>query len=229
MRLPLLDHGIVYANDLFLRANPPKPVKPDKVFYAGDGNEPPYDKISAFLELVTLDPSMTRTVADGKLGATLHQLLPITRRAASDMRFWHYLSMVRFPDYVSWRYYDSLAGQTSRVRYLGTLDENAFARLWWWAELTVSRFTQDPYEITLKACESFEFFHGVLRNLCGGNHFFVRCLYRKLFTNRNRPSDQLVREIFIRVNGSLVTVAIDALSEPDIESLIDRICTPANL
>ena len=121
MRLPLLDHGIVYANEPFLRSTPPKPVNPDKSLYSGDGNDPPYDKISAFLELVTLDPSMTKPVADGKLGATLHQLLPITRRAASDMRFWHFLSMVRFPDYVSWRYYDIASGQTNRRRFLGSL------------------------------------------------------------------------------------------------------------
>ena len=106
MRLPLLDHGIIYANELFLQRNPAKPAVPDKVLYYGDGNDPPYDKIEAFLELVMLDPSMTKSTADGKLGATLHQLLPITRRAASDMRFWHYVSMVRFPDYVSWRYFD---------------------------------------------------------------------------------------------------------------------------
>jgi hypothetical protein len=223
MRLPLLDHGIVYTNELFLRSHPPNPVKPDKVLYAGDGNDPPYDKISAFLELVTLDPSMTKAIADGKLGATLHQLLPITRRAASDMRFWHYLSMVRFPDYVSWRYYDHITGETSRARYLGSLDDNAFARLWWWAELTVSRFAPDPYEITLKASESSEFFHGILRNLCGGNHFLVRSLFRKLFANGNRPSDQFVREVFIKVNGMLVTVAIDALSESDVDALIERI------
>ncbi len=223
MRLPLLDHGIVYANEPFLRSNPPKPVKPDKVLYLGDGNDPPYDKISAFLELVTLDPSMTKLVADGKLGATLHQLLPITRRAASDMRFWHFLSMVRFPEYVSWRYYDIVSGQTNRRRYLGSLDENAFARLWWWAELTVSRFAPDPYEITLNASDSSEFFSGILRNLCGGNHSLIVSLYKKLFAGGTRPSDHLVRDVFVKVNGLFVTVAIDALNEQDVDELIERV------
>jgi hypothetical protein len=227
MRLPLLDHGIIYANEQFLQHNPAQPAIPDKVLYAGEGSEPPYEKIEAFLELVMLDPSMTKSTADGKLGATLHQLLPITRRAASDMRFWHYLSIVRFPEYVSWRHYDEKLGKTNRVRFLGSLDENAFARLWWWGELTVSRFAADPYEITLKASDSLEFFSGILRNLFGGNHLLVQALYRKLFAAAERPQEQTVREIIVKLNGLLVTVAIDALSESDMDTLIDRIVRSA--
>jgi uncharacterized protein DUF6339 len=176
---------------------------------------------------VMLDPSMTKSTADGKLGATLHQLLPITRRAASDMRFWHYLSVVKFPEYVSWRHYDEKLGKTNRIRFLGSLDDNAFARLWWWGELTVSRFATDPYEITLKAADSLEFFSGILRNLFGGNHLLVQALYRKFFASDERPQEQMVRETIVKLNGLLVTVAIDALSESDMDVLIDRITRSA--
>lgn len=216
MKLPLLEHSAAYVDEGFLRMNPPAKPVPDRLIYAGEGAEPSYEKIAAALAEAMKNP--VRTAGEGQLAVSLHQLLAISRRAASDMKFWHYLSIVGYPEYVSWRYFDEKTATTNKARYLGSMPENAFSRLWWWAELTANRFTNEPYEITLKASESLEFVRGVLENLCGGTLLLVKALYTHLF-KQGRPQDQLVKEVFLKINALLVTVSVDSLSEPDVEDL----------
>ena len=75
-----------------------------------------------------------RPDSDAWLAPRLHASLRLTPREAADTRVWNYLTVLKFPDYVQWRW-NGEDGVT-RDRYLGNTTKNALARLWWGAELT---------------------------------------------------------------------------------------------
>lgn len=79
------------------------------------------------------------TAMDAAVAPELHQSLPLTRREASDPGVWRYLTVVRRPDFVRHRWaFATHATTLPRYWQLGTRpNSNAFARLWWIAELTV--------------------------------------------------------------------------------------------
>lgn len=135
------------------------------------------------------------------------------------MRFWHYVTIVQCPFYVAWRYFDERDGKVNRERYLGVLDGNAFSRLWWWAELTVTG-GRNNYDRTVRGAESGEFIKGAVENLLGGNPDVLHALIDVLFAEKSRPSDALVNGMSTKMNALLVTVAVDALTKEDITRLV---------
>jgi hypothetical protein len=70
--------------------------------------------------------------SDGWLAARVHATLRLTRREASDSRVWDYVALVACPEYVRWRW----GMPTAIARFTGSETNQAFARLWWGAELT---------------------------------------------------------------------------------------------
>lgn len=76
--------------------------------------------------------------SDAWLGPRLHAALRLTRREAGDKRLWEYLTVVEHPDYVRWRWRnpDRPDDPAPQDRFLGEDSKNAFARLWWAAEMT---------------------------------------------------------------------------------------------
>ncbi|MGZ3143289.1 DUF6339 family protein [Lentzea chajnantorensis] len=75
-----------------------------------------------------------RPKADSWLAPRLHATLRLTRAEAADSRFWNYLAMLVAPDYVVWRH-EKKSGAASASRFSGSLDVQAFSRLWWAAEM----------------------------------------------------------------------------------------------
>lgn len=68
----------------------------------------------------------------------LHELLPLTRREASDVCLWAWLGWIRFPHFVAWRWQGRPVGaRRSAARFVGDRVRQCSARLWWAAELTV--------------------------------------------------------------------------------------------
>jgi Family of unknown function (DUF6339) len=76
--------------------------------------------------------------SDPWLGPRVHATLRLTRREAADKRIWEYLTVIEFPDYIRWRWTKDDAAEkvAPQDRFLGEDSKNAFARLWWAAELT---------------------------------------------------------------------------------------------
>ncbi|SFW54873.1 DUF6339 family protein [Amycolatopsis australiensis] len=75
----------------------------------------------------------SRARADAWLAPRLHATLRMTRAEAADSRLWNYLAMLVAPDYVVWRH--GTSGLTRAARFSGSHFLQAFARLWWAAEL----------------------------------------------------------------------------------------------
>ncbi|WP_236005129.1 DUF6339 family protein [Amycolatopsis pittospori] len=97
-----------------------------------------------------LDVAMERfeerpTDADGWLAPRLHATLRMTRAEAADGRLWNYLAMIAAPDYVVWRHKGTEITATSR--FSGPHYTQAFARLWWAAELFRNGDDYGPVEV----------------------------------------------------------------------------------
>ncbi|MEU8920047.1 DUF6339 family protein [Kitasatospora sp. NPDC048545] len=79
------------------------------------------------------------TQADAWLAPRLHASLRLTRREAADPGFWNYLALGVAPDYVVWRHLgepkDGKPAKVAAERFRGQYHKQAFARLWWVAEL----------------------------------------------------------------------------------------------
>ncbi|MFJ3160347.1 DUF6339 family protein [Streptomyces kanasensis] len=80
------------------------------------------------------------TQADAWLAPRLHAVLRLTRREAADPGLWNHLALGVAPDYVIWRHLpdppkDGTAARVATERFRGPYHKQAFARLWWAAEL----------------------------------------------------------------------------------------------
>ncbi|MEU8641400.1 DUF6339 family protein [Streptomyces sp. NPDC048674] len=82
-----------------------------------------------------------RTGADAWLAPRLHATLRMTRAEAARPGLWNFLALCVAPDYVLWRHMPSgRSGDTARravssPRFVGPHHSQAFARLWWAAEM----------------------------------------------------------------------------------------------
>ncbi|GAA4232477.1 hypothetical protein FHR32_002153 [Streptosporangium album] len=103
--------------------------------------------------------------ADAWLAPRLHAVLRLTRREAADSRLWNFLCLMLAPDYVFWRHLSQPTvkkpiPEVSSARYHGTFHIQAFARLWWAAELFRDGDDYRPVEI---ACSNQDMLNTVLR------------------------------------------------------------------
>jgi len=79
---------------------------------------------------------------DAELAPTLHRTLDLTRNEAADAGLWHYLCVVRFPDFVHYRWdhvFDPESPGNMEEKFLKAGKDtysNALHRIWWGAELT---------------------------------------------------------------------------------------------
>ncbi|WP_344241963.1 DUF6339 family protein [Actinocorallia libanotica] len=80
-----------------------------------------------------------RESADAWLAPRLHATLRLTRAEAANRGLWNYLALRIAPDYVFWRHPGRPSKEndriTNRERFSGRITRQAFARLWWAAEL----------------------------------------------------------------------------------------------
>ncbi|MFJ8017191.1 DUF6339 family protein [Streptomyces sp. NPDC096339] len=82
-----------------------------------------------------------RTDADAWLAPRLHATLRMTRAEAANAALWNFLALCVAPDYVLWRHAapgvstDGTPGKVSGPRFVGPHHSQAFARLWWAAEM----------------------------------------------------------------------------------------------
>lgn len=89
---------------------------------------------------------------DAELAPTLHRTLDLTRNEAADAGLWHYLCIVRFPEFVHYRWdhvFDPESPGNMEEKFLkaGTdAYSNALHRIWWGAELTYDEGDSEEVE-----------------------------------------------------------------------------------
>ncbi|MEU3820565.1 DUF6339 family protein [Streptomyces sp. NPDC030392] len=89
-----------------------------------------------------------RTEADGWLAPRLHATLRLTRAEAADNRLWNFIGLLVAPDYVVWRHKGTETAPAAR--FSGPHYTQAFARLWWAAELFRDGADYRPVEAACK-------------------------------------------------------------------------------
>ncbi|PXW31278.1 UNVERIFIED_CONTAM: hypothetical protein DES50_10544 [Williamsia faeni] len=101
---------------------------------ATDGSELSIVPLSALIDEVgqRKDVWPDASESDRWLAPRVHNSLRLTRSDASDQDLWAWLA-TRFNDYVEWRW--GARGEVAQNRWRGPIHKQAFARLWWGAEL----------------------------------------------------------------------------------------------
>ncbi|MET8156720.1 DUF6339 family protein [Sphaerisporangium sp. NPDC005289] len=153
-----------------------------------------------------------RTSADAWLAPILHATLRLTRREASDPRIWNHLAVRMAPDYVYWRHLSrGNPASVARTRLIGPFHSQAFARLWWAAEL----FRDGPdYKPVVLACGNQDVLNTVLRLDVILHRPTAQAIIRLLGTGVIRTGRQ-VNLLAQVVNTAGSTLSYEALAPDD--------------
>ncbi|MGZ3099375.1 DUF6339 family protein [Streptomyces sp. H72] len=158
------------------------------------------------------------TQADAWLAPRLHAILRLTRAEAADPALWNYMGLGVAPDFVVWRHF-SEEKKTVNARYFkGPYHKQAFARLWWSAEL----FRNGPdYEPVVTACGNQDMLNTVLRMAVVTHRPTAQALVRlskRGVVRTGRDANALAKA----VNSAAATLMYDVVA-PDTERDADAV------
>ncbi|AMM09447.1 DUF6339 family protein [Streptomyces albidoflavus] len=187
----------------------------------GDGDETRL-RVDRVRDLV--DEAMNRyqderpTAADAWLAPRLHETLRLTRREAAEKRLWTYLALGVAPDYVVWRHLSEVKaegsrGRVARDKFVGPHHKQAFARLWWAAELF--RDGAD-YRPAVVACGNQDMLNSALR-LDVIDHRPTALALVQLLERGTVRTGREVNALTPAVNAAAATLMYDVIA-PDVES-----------
>ncbi|MFI8460730.1 DUF6339 family protein [Kitasatospora sp. NPDC085464] len=167
------------------------------------------------------------TQADAWLAPRLHAVLRLTRREAADPGFWNYLALGVAPDYVVWRHLaepkDGKPAKVAADRFRGQYHKQAFARLWWAAEL----FRDGPdYGPVVTACGNQDILNTALR-MSVINHRPTAQAIVRLVAKGTVTGGREANALAGAVNAAAATLMYDVIApdhpERDSRPLIDWI------
>ncbi|MBG0814839.1 DUF6339 family protein [Planomonospora sp. ID82291] len=163
----------------------------------------------------------SRTGADAWLAPRLHATLRLTRREAADNRLWNHLALRMAPDYVFWRHpgrpsQNHPVPTVNRSRFSGPFYSQAFARLWWSAELFRDGYDYRP---AVLACGNQDVLNTALR-LEVILHRPVAQAMLRLLGNETARTGRDINALAQAVNSAGTTlffeaIAPDAAPDPD--------------
>lgn len=224
MAVPILENGSSVVDAGFLSSEHPSPPANTKVMNTDADIMGAIDKVIAEFKKLSEKELTDRPATDSKMAAFLHQELKLTLFEASNRQFWHYLTVVRCPEYVSWRFKKG-TNPTAKYLFLGPWYRNALGRLWWWAEYSHDPAAgNDKYSRTIRAGQSQEFMRNTIENSFCGNRALVRRLCDAAFPAVGTSmKDEQHREMIKRINAMLVTTALDTLQASEIDVVVKSI------
>lgn len=160
------------------------------------------------------------TAMDIAMAVKLHRSLPITRRQASDMRFWAWLGIEHAPDYVAWRWKPSGKLSTrSRERFCGDRVRQTFARLWWAAELT-----RDGDDYTLTACLlNLPGFQDVYEAIFGRTFGNFRPAMAVFISVVDGKKEKFIRDFTKQLGYALTTSTLETMTEDRLQELMTNL------
>ncbi|WP_030612569.1 DUF6339 family protein [Streptomyces sclerotialus] len=156
------------------------------------------------------------TQADAWLAPRLHAALRLTRREAAEPGLWNYLALGVAPDYVVWRHLpEPKDGKVAKVvteRFRGQYHKQAFARLWWAAELFRDGSDYGP---VVTACGNQDILNTALR-MSVINHRPTAQAIVRLVAKGVITTGREVNALVGAVNASAATLMYDVIA-PDAE------------
>jgi len=226
MDLPLLENGSSIVDVAFLSSQNPSPPANSEVVNDDADIVSVISEIAAEFRKQAERSIDDRPGTDAALAALLHRRLELTLNQAAQRKFWHYIAVVKCPQYTAWRWFNAKKGIVPKTRYIGPWHRNAFGRLWWWAECTrdPDAAEKDQYVRTVRAGQSQEFMKNTIENLLCGNRAVVASLCDAAFPESGvYMKDEQHRDLVKRVNAMLVTTALDALSPSEIGAVVQSL------
>ena len=219
---PLLENGPAIVDTAFLSAQNPSPPSSAEVTNDNSDVVRVIDRIAAELIELTRQKLDDKPATDAKMAKLLHRELRLTLHQAAQHKFWHYVAVVKCPQYVAWRWFNAKLNSVPKRQYIGPWYRNAFGRLWWWAEYTHdTEAGKDQYARTVRAAQSQEFMRNTIENSLCGNRALVKSLCDAAFpASGSQMTDEQHRELVKRVNAMLVTTALDALQPDETDGLV---------
>ncbi|MEU7328285.1 DUF6339 family protein [Streptomyces parvus] len=156
------------------------------------------------------------TSADAWLAPRLHATLRLSRREAADRRIWNYLALGVAPDYVVWRHLvaksEDAPPKVAARRFRGPAYTQAFARLWWAAEL----FRDGPdYGPVVTVCSNQDMLNTALRVDVIDHRPTAQATVRLMERGTVRTGRE-VNALVAAVNASAATLMYDVVA-PDAE------------
>lgn len=156
------------------------------------------------------------TSADAWLAPRLHATLRLTRREAADRRIWNYLALGVAPDYVVWRHLPATSEdappKVAARRFRGPAYTQAFARLWWAAEL----FRDGPdYGPVVTVCSNQDMLNTALRVDVIDHRPTAQATVRLMERGTVRTGRE-VNALVAAINASAATLVYDVIA-PDAE------------
>ncbi|MGW0606385.1 DUF6339 family protein [Streptomyces sp. NPDC002640] len=157
-----------------------------------------------------------RTEADAWLAPRLHAALRLSRREAADSRLWSYIALAVAPDYVLWRHLPAKGSKGERpkvqaARFSGVHYTQAFARLWWAAELFRDGGDYRPVEV---ACGNQDVLNTTLRLDIVDHRPTAQALIRMIAKGTVKTGRE-VNALAVVTNSAASTLMYDALAEDD--------------
>ncbi len=173
------------------------------------------DALDERLDALMADTTPFDASIDRRAAPAIHRALPLTRREAADPGVFRFLAVVHRPDFVRHRWeYRSWSTMRTRFWRPGTRpDSNAFARLWWIAELSRDG---DDYALTER----------VLARQPLANNLFVRDMssYRPLVEAYADVLDEapsaIIEACTRALQRRLSTVVLESLSVDELRALL---------
>ncbi|WP_049568173.1 DUF6339 family protein [Streptomyces sp. SBT349] len=158
------------------------------------------------------------TAADAWLAPRLHETLRLTRKEAAEKRLWTYMALGVAPDYVVWRHLsepkaDGSRGRVARDKFVGAHYKQAFARLWWAAELFRNG---SDYRPVVVACGNQDMLNSALR-LDIVDHRPTALALVGLLERGTVRTGREVNALTPAVNTAAATLMYDVIA-PDVES-----------
>ncbi|WP_328944487.1 DUF6339 family protein [Streptomyces sp. NBC_00250] len=174
----------------------------------------------------------SRAAADAWLAPRLHATLRMTRSEAARPDPWNFLAMAVAPDYVLWRHLasgestDETTKKVSTARFSGPHYTQAFARLWWAAEMFRDGHDYRPVEI---ACGSQDMINTTLRLDIIDHKATALAMVRVLTVLADSGATRLgdrVNALCTAVNSAASTLMYDVIAPfdaPDHDALVQWI------
>jgi len=175
-----------------------------------------------FDDAMRLHTEQDRTHADAWLAPRLHATLRLTRAEAAENGLWNFISLVVAPDYVVWRHLPRSKGNSRAAvtadRFCGPHYKQAFARLWWAAELFRDG---ENYQPAVTACRNQDVLNTMLRLDVMDHRPTARAVIR-LIEQETVTTGREVNALATVINTAGSTLMYDVLAPdegPDVDAL----------
>jgi hypothetical protein len=163
---------------------------------------------------------------DREIAPTVHRVLDLTERQASQDGIWHYLTVVHFDDFVRYRWDSDL-----REKFLAGGEDiysNALHRLWWMAEITREG---DDYSRTRSMLEMQELANDVADRWFARyrpiTHACVDELKPSVLNQFDPANSQIASDATTRLNEKLSVVLAEGLDYDEAVALVREVRSEA--